>query len=207
MANVRHLSIMTNEHFAINARFSSIHRSSHAGIDPSILESPATTPAVPLTWSAFSCSPAYCFALAWLNGNCNCNCRRIASPAQLAISKRSQTATKLRQGERERGEEMRWEANDRLRWKADSQGNDMQLQLLFNETSWKHAAPIGLYSMRAVGVSACLYLSVCVSVYLSVCVCVYCKTVTRQLSMRNVLRAFKTYSYLMGLACRQFDII
>lgn len=83
----------------------------------------------------------------------------------------------------------------------------MQLQLLFNETSRKHAVPIGLHSMRAVGVSACLYLSVCVSVYLSVCVCVYCKTVTRQLSMRNVLRAFKTYSYLMGLPCSQFDII
>lgn len=158
------------------------------------------------------CSPAYCLALAWLNGNCNCNCRRIASLAQLVISKRSQAATKLRQAERVgmeegrggKGEERRWEANDRLRWKADSQGNDMQLQLLLNETSMKHAAPIGLCSMRVVAVSAC---SVSLYVYNCECVCVYCKTVTRQLSMRNVLRAFKTYSYLMGLPCSQFDII
>lgn len=80
----------------------------------------------------------------------------------------------------------------------------MQLQLLLNETSMKHAAPIGLCSMRVVAVSAC---SVSLYVYNCECVCVYCKTVTRQLSMRNVLRAFKTYSYLMGLPCSQFDII
>lgn len=80
----------------------------------------------------------------------------------------------------------------------------MQLQLLLNETSRMHAAPIGLCSMRVVAVSAC---SVALYVYIRECVCVYRKTVTRQLSMRNVLRAFKTYSYLMGLPCSQFDII
>lgn len=80
----------------------------------------------------------------------------------------------------------------------------MQLQLLLNETSMKNAAPIGLCLMRLVAVSAC---SVSLYVYTCECVCVYCKTVTRQLSMRNVLRAFKTYSYLMGLPCSQFDII
>lgn len=40
----------------------------------------------------------------------------------------------------------------------------MQLQLLLNETSMKHAAPIGLCSMRVVAVSLCVYICECACV-------------------------------------------